>query len=368
MKILLIEPFYTGSHKQWADQFKKHSTHQITLLTLEGKFWKWRMYGSAITLAKKFNEMNKQFDLILTTDMLDVSTFIALIRKKLGKIPVITYFHENQFAYPWRVNGEDKREKRDVHYGMINYQSALVSDGNLFNSDYNMKSFFEGVSKVNQLMPDNKHDKIINNLYNKCQVLPLGMDLVDIDSKENIIDNKIPIILWNHRLDHDKNPITFFECLLKLQKEKIQFKLLLLGEQTTKQKKLYEIYLKKLKSNIIYSGYSTTKEYVDFLHVADILPVTSIHDFFGISIAQAIYAGVFPLLPKRLSYIKMYQPEKNSEIFYENENDLYLKLKKRCDEILINTQRKKVSYKKLVEKYDWSTMIVKYDQYFTSYK
>ncbi len=365
MKILLIEPFYSGSHKQWADQLKKYSTHQVSLLTLEGKFWKWRMYGSAITLAKKFNEINKQFDLILTTDMLDVSTFIALVRRKLRKTPVITYFHENQFAYPWQKNSEDYKEKRDVHYGMINYQTALASDSNLFNSQYNMNSFFEGISKVNQLMPDNKHDEIIKNLKNKCQVLPLGMDLVDIDSNENIINHQTPIILWNHRLDHDKNPIAFFECLLKLQKEKIQFKLLLLGEQTTKQKKLYEEYLEKLKPNIIYSGYCTTKEYIEFLHMANILPVTSLHDFFGVSIAQAIYAGVVPLLPKRLSYVELYHPLKHEELFYENEKDLYIKLKILCQNIIESKQIKKPFYKQLVKKFDWSTMIKQYDQIFT---
>ncbi len=364
MKVLLIEPFYTGSHKQWADQFKKHSTHQITLLTLEGKFWKWRMYGSAITLAKQFNETDNKYDLILTTDMLDVSTFISLVRKKLEKTPVITYFHENQFAYPWQEESEDKKKKRDVHYGMINYQSALSSDSNLFNSEYNMKSFFEGIYKVNQSMPDNKHDKIIDELKRKCHVLPLGMELSSLDIKEDILINKVPIILWNHRLDHDKNPEEFFSCLLRIKKEKIPFKLLILGEQTTKQKKTYSSYIEKLHSNIIYMGYCSTTEYRKFLHMADILPVTSIHDFFGISTAEAMYTGVIPLLPKRLSYIKMYNPEKNSEIFYDNEEELYMKLKKLCNEKVSN----RTNYKKLVEKYDWSNMIIKYDQYFEQFK
>ena len=60
INILLIEPYYTGSHKNWADELQKYSSHNIKLLTLSGSFWKWRMHGGAITLAKKFDKLNKQ--------------------------------------------------------------------------------------------------------------------------------------------------------------------------------------------------------------------------------------------------------------------------------------------------------------------
>ena len=80
MKILLVEPYYTGSHKQWADGYKKYSRHEIKILSMKGQFWKWRMHGGAVTLADEFNKLEWQPDLILTTDMLDLSTFLALTR------------------------------------------------------------------------------------------------------------------------------------------------------------------------------------------------------------------------------------------------------------------------------------------------
>ncbi|MEL1226943.1 MAG: DUF3524 domain-containing protein, partial [Candidatus Neomarinimicrobiota bacterium] len=55
MKILIIEPYFTGSHKQWAESYKSNSSHNIKILSLKGQFWKWRMHGGAITLAKMFN-------------------------------------------------------------------------------------------------------------------------------------------------------------------------------------------------------------------------------------------------------------------------------------------------------------------------
>ena len=65
------------------------------------------MQGSAITLAQKFNEMNIQPDLILATDMLDLTTFLSLTRKKTYNTPTVIYFHENQLSYPWSIKDKD---------------------------------------------------------------------------------------------------------------------------------------------------------------------------------------------------------------------------------------------------------------------
>ncbi|MGD8515950.1 MAG: DUF3524 domain-containing protein, partial [Anaerolineae bacterium] len=70
MKVLLIEPYYTGSHQAWADGYQAHGRHQIELLTLPGRFWKWRMQGGALTLARQALELDSQPDLILASDML----------------------------------------------------------------------------------------------------------------------------------------------------------------------------------------------------------------------------------------------------------------------------------------------------------
>ena len=99
MKILLLEPYYTGSHKQWADGYKHYSDNEIRILNMRGQFWKWRMHGGAITLAKEFNKMSWQPDRILSTDMLDLTTFLALTRHKTSVIPTAIYFHENQLSY-----------------------------------------------------------------------------------------------------------------------------------------------------------------------------------------------------------------------------------------------------------------------------
>ncbi|MEZ4982818.1 MAG: DUF3524 domain-containing protein [Saprospiraceae bacterium] len=75
MKILLIEPFFVGSHQSWAEGLQEFSNHTISILSLPGRHWKWRMAGAAIELAEQFNKLEEMPDAILATDMLDLATF-----------------------------------------------------------------------------------------------------------------------------------------------------------------------------------------------------------------------------------------------------------------------------------------------------
>jgi len=61
-------------------------------------------------------------------------------------------------------------------------------------------------------------------------------------------------------------------------------------------------------------------EYESALGEADIIVTTAIHEFFGISVVEAIAAGAYPVLPKRLSYpeiISGIETETDNEIFYD---------------------------------------------------
>ncbi len=95
VNILLVEPYYTGSHAAWVSGYAAHSRHRVTTLTLPGRFWKWRMHGGAVTLARHFMETETKPDLILANDMLDLTTFLALTRVRTHHIPTALYFHEN---------------------------------------------------------------------------------------------------------------------------------------------------------------------------------------------------------------------------------------------------------------------------------
>lgn len=177
----MIEPFFTGSHKEWALGFQKHSSHQVDILSLSGHYWKWRMHGGAVTLARKYNDGEYKPNLILVTDMLDLTTFQALTRKKTASIPLAVYFHENQMVYPWSPTDQDVEKKRDNHYSFINYTSVLAADKVFFNSQYHLDAFFESLPQFLGGFPDNNELKSIEQIKAKSEVLYLGVDLEKLD-------------------------------------------------------------------------------------------------------------------------------------------------------------------------------------------
>ena len=103
MRIVLLEPYYTGSHAAWADGFARHSSHEVTVLSLPGQFWRWRMQGGAVSLAREYRARALCPDLILATDMLDLPLFLALTRDLTTGIPTAIYFHENQLCVSHRA-------------------------------------------------------------------------------------------------------------------------------------------------------------------------------------------------------------------------------------------------------------------------
>jgi hypothetical protein len=174
MNIVLLEPFFSGSHKKWAQDIENQLTANVTLITLPGRHWKWRMHGGAIELADQYlKKVVHRPDLIIATSMLDLSLFQSLRRKEIHGVKTALYFHENQFSYPWSPDDEDPNLKRDQHYQFIQYSSALSADVCFFNSKYNLDTFIKGCEQFLKKMPDGNHLKYLETIKSKSKILPL---------------------------------------------------------------------------------------------------------------------------------------------------------------------------------------------------
>lgn len=357
MNITLIEPFYSGSHKQWADGLKKHSKHQVELLTLPGRHWKWRMHGGAVALASQFNQLEERPDLILTTSMLDTATFLALTRRQSAGIPVAVYFHENQLTYPWSSADQDVAKKQDRHYTFINYTSALSADHVFFNSQYHQASFLQALPGYLKAFPDRKGLSTIDDIRRKSSVLPLGLDLSSFDFYKTANNNKVPIIVWNHRWEFDKAPEAFFKVLTELDAEGVDFKLVVLGEQFKNSPPIFDKARKELAHRIIHMGYAASfEEYARWLWRSNIAFTTSRQDFFGGSVVEAIYCNCIPLLPYRLAYPEHIPEHLISELMYENLAEAKQKLKK----LLTNPNNLNLQGVNVV-RYNWNNIRSLYD-------
>lgn len=364
MKMLLLEPFYGGSHKHWADNFKKYSSHEIKILGLSDKFWKWRMHGAAVTLAQEFLNSDFKPDIILASDMLDLSVFQALTKSKTSNIPFVVYFHENQITYPWSPTDEDVSKERNHHYGFINYTSALAADKILFNSQYHLESFTEALPQFLKKFPDHQNLNSIEDIFSKSTVLFPGVDIDKLHQlkPKNIEPANRAVILWNHRWEYDKNPEVFFHILFELQNRGIEFKLIVVGEKNKKYPPIFDQAKEQLKDFILHWGYAETYEnYAKLLWQADILLVTSNQDFFGISIVEAMACDVFPLLPNRLAYPEHIPKAYSRTFLYEGNENLTNRLQRLIFDVKII---RKQNVHQWIMHYDWQTYIKVYDTFF----
>ena len=225
MHVLLIAPYFGGSHRAWAEGYARHSRHRVDWLTLPARFWKWRMQGGAATLAEQAQALTAQPDLLLVTDMLHVPAFLGLTRERFADIPVALYCHENQLTYPTPPG-----EKRDLTYGVINWLSMLAADRVFFNSAYHMADWFDELPRLLKHFPDYTHVHRIEAVRTKSQVLPVGCDLGRLDHvRESAAKEDVPLILWNQRWEYDKDPETFFRALDVLAEEGVSFRVALAG-------------------------------------------------------------------------------------------------------------------------------------------
>ncbi len=354
MNILLVELYYTGSHKQWLDGIENYSSHQYTLLSLRGKYWKWRMSGGAISLAKQMDALSVVPELIICSDMLDLALFKALLSSSYSEVPLWVYFHENQLTYPFQ-----SYQEKDRHYGFINYTSALVADRVLFNSNYHRDVFIQSLHAFLKVLPDERNLQNVAYIESKSFVLPLGLDM---EMGTVSIRSGKPVFLWNHRWEYDKNPELFFETLYKMKEGGVDFRLNVLGESFASVLPIFEEAREKLSDRIDHWGFVASREkYLEIVSKSNILLVTSSQDFFGGSVVEAISAGCYPVLPHRLAYPEIIPFEK---YFYSTSDQmlkLVLQVIKAKSYLVPNAAL--INY---VKRYSWQNCISEYNSLFAT--
>lgn len=355
LNLLVVEPFYADSHKEWIQGIESIPEVNLKLLQLPGRNWKWRMHGGAVALTEQWKSLDTEWQaegwnphLILATDMLDLGLFVALNKDRI-KVPVALYFHENQLTYPWSPEDTDIQLQRDRHYAFINYSSALVADKVFFNSEYHRTSFMEAIPVFLQDFPDYKGMEQVEKLAEKSHVLPLGMRLRRFDAYKKI-DPQQHLLLWNHRWEYDKNPATFFRLIDDLVEEGLDFQVAILGKSYKKKPKIFKESMAKLGNRLIHQGYAASfEDYATLLWQATLLPVTSNQDFFGISVVEAMYCQAYPILPNRLAYPAHIPRNAHKQHFYEH----YEGLKAQARAVLSKPPSLYREAQKYVEDYDW---------------
>lgn len=247
----------------------------------------------------------KCWDVVVCSDMLNVAEFKGLVGRELSTLPVVVYFHENQFAYPTRAGYH-----RDQHFPFTNFTTALAADAIWFNSRFNFDSMLEGLDRQTKRWPDYQPRNAIASLQAKLAVQPPGIDCPPVDVKrclrmrnERAADKRPMRIVWAARWEHDKNAEDLLEALKILTQNGIPFEISVIGQTFRNLPSVFDDIQKTFTSQILRWGYQESREeYWEALGEADIFVSTANHEFFGLAAAEAMAVGLHPVFPDRLAY------------------------------------------------------------------
>ncbi len=357
MKILFIEPFFGGSHRNFAEGLKAHSRHTIDLLTLPARFWKWRMRGAALFFVKKI-PLLKDYDALITTDLMSLSDFKALCGQTFP--PSLVYFHENQMTYPLAPG-----ESMDFQFGFTDITTALAADHIFFNSNTHFDAFFSSLSDFLNMMPEYQPKWVIDAIRLKAGVAYPGCDF---PGKEQPLTSSLsraatpPLIIWNHRWEFDKNPQDFFNALDILLERGFDFRLALLGENFQKVPKEFILAKDRFGHRIVRYGHEESRDkYLEWLMRGAIVISTARQENFGISVIEAIRYGCIPLLPHRLCYPEIIPKDFHPDVLYRNQAELVDKL---CSIISSceKWQKTRERLSRSMARYAWENRIHEYDE------
>ncbi|QQP51851.1 Glycosyltransferase-like domain-containing protein 1-like [Caligus rogercresseyi] len=308
-RILLIEPFYGGSHKQLIQTPFDPNGQKMALESRTG----------ALALSQRI-PLQGNYTHLFASSVLNLSELIAL-RSDLRDLKKILYFHENQIIYPVKKDCET-----DFQYGYNQILSSLVAD-----------------------TPDYKTKGLKLQLRGKCHVLYFPQ----ADKEGRSLG-----ILWPHRWEHDKNPSAFFIALKKLSEEGLDFRISVLGETYKDVPDVFHEARTSLSKHVIHWGYVSSKEeyYSILAHESDVVVSTAIHEFFGVAVMEAAYLGCYPLVPNRLVYPELYP----KQCLYSTDNQLYKRLKNFCKRPHLAREKVDIDF----DKYDATCLRPKYQSLF----
>ncbi|UCF32369.1 MAG: DUF3524 domain-containing protein [Phycisphaerales bacterium] len=327
LNIVVLEPYYGGSHAAFVDAFVKTTRHRVTLATLPARKWKWRMRGAAVWFACEQTDWQKgDLHVIFCSDMLSVADLRSMLPTHLRQIPIVCYFHENQLTYPL---SEDDR--RDFQFGMTNITSCLAADAVWFNSKYHMEAFLSAADALLRQMPDFVPGRLVPAIRSKSAVHPPPVDVPQIHRSIPSDDRRLRIV-WPHRWEYDKNPEPLFDALVKLADEGFDFELVLTGERFRSAPEAFDRVCGRLKGHVLHAGFiPDRRSYMQMLADCDVVVSSAIQENFGIAVVEAILNGCQPVLPNRLAYPEVIPEAFHQMCLYGCERDLQGHLRRVLD-------------------------------------
>ncbi|NNE72852.1 MAG: DUF3524 domain-containing protein [Acidimicrobiales bacterium] len=301
LDVLLVVPWSGGAHAAWAEGLARHCSHRIRIVEHEDRFWRWRQRGSAVTLAELAAAdvaHHGRPDVVVAADFVNLAAFVGLSRSWLTDQPVVLYLHENQVGYPVLLGRSIEDEA-----AAVDWVSMQVADAIWCNSAFQRDHLAEHLPAWLASAPDNDHRHLLLRTLEKFNVLPVGLELSDLPVlRADRDDSKPPLITWNQRWAHDKDPGRFLRNLVRLADEGVPFDVALAGPNRRSDPQEFTEAIDRLGARVVHVGFLERAAYAELLGRTDVVVSTARHEFFGVALLEAIACGAIPVLPASLSY------------------------------------------------------------------
>jgi glycosyltransferase involved in cell wall biosynthesis len=354
MRFLFLEPFYGGSHQDFARGLASHSQHEIHVVTLPARFWKWRMRGAALHFVRNIEDLSA-YDGIVASGLMSLSDFTALCG--VHRPPALVYFHESQLTYPLSSG-----ERMDLQFGFTDITTALCADRVLFNSRFHFHRFFRCLPGFISRMPEFKPHWAVETIRRKAGVLHPGCNFDAGFWDPEPLPAGPPLVIWNHRWEFDKNPDAFYAALDRVDRMGIDFRLAVLGENYRSEPGAFKDARSRFGNKILQFGHVASKnEYFDWLKRGFVTVSTALQENFGIATVEAMRYGCLPLLPDRLVYPEILPKEFHGDFLYDDDDDLVNKLAR----LLRHPERYVVHrtvLSSMMARFAWSSVVDRYDR------
>jgi glycosyltransferase involved in cell wall biosynthesis len=357
LKGLILSAYDAGSHQYWRKGIEKGLPEiDWTVLSLPARYFSWRIRGNPISFLSQYSEeLAQKYDFMLVTSMVDLATLKGLV-PTLSSTPAIVYFHENQFEYP-----KSELQKSALEAQMVNVYSAMAADQVIFNSEFNQTTFLDGCDQLMNKLPDFTLPDLCSRLKHKSSVIPVPIadHLFERAHDKSLLDSPLKI-LWNHRWEYDKGPDRLLLFLAELRERGVPFEINIVGEQFRRVPPEFDQIKAHFSKEIRAFGYiSDVNDYYKLLSQSDLVLSTSIHEFQGVSIMEAVAAGCIPLVPSRLSYLEYINNSYCYNSYMGNPKKEAVSAVNTLLDIL-NPQIKKPSIIGMLQQYSWSELIGQY--------
>jgi len=211
--------------------------------------------------------------------------------------------------------------RADDEVVLANWRSMAVADAVFVNSQHHLDQLAGALPTFLAAAPDHPHGGRVDDVLGRCEVLPVGCELAALlggerQSTAPPAGDDAPLVVWNQRWDHDKDPVAFLRIVRSLAADGVPFRLALAGENRREDPQEFRAAIDELGSRVVHHGHLDADAYRRLLLRGDVVLSTAVHEFFGVAPVEAMAAGCVPLLPDRLSYPELVPPSFHDAVLY----------------------------------------------------